>query len=298
MKIIKKILLVISAFSFSFSSFAVDTSFPNDKVTMWGDYSGITLDVKLIGGAPYDPLYEAMIPVWEEKTGAFTAKRGPIFANIVLADEINRAPAKVQSALLEAMQERQVTIGEDTHPLPSPFLVMATQNPIEHEGTYPLPEAQVDRFMFKTRVDYPDREEEREILRLMSGEDPPAISAVVQPEEILAARKLLADIYIDERLEDYILALVLATREPAKYDLPELVDWIEFGASPRATIFLARAARAQAFLEGRAFVAPADVKEIARDVLRHRLVLTFQAQAEQVDSESVLDCLLETIPVP
>jgi len=236
--------------------------------------------------------------VWEEKTGAFTAKRGPIFANIVLADEINRAPAKVQSALLEAMQERQVTIGEDTHPLPSPFLVMATQNPIEHEGTYPLPEAQVDRFMFKTRVDYPDREEEREILRLMSGEDPPAISAVVQPEEILAARKLLADIYIDERLEDYILALVLATREPAKYDLPELVDWIEFGASPRATIFLARAARAQAFLEGRAFVAPADVKEIARDVLRHRLVLTFQAQAEQVDSESVLDCLLETIPVP
>jgi len=236
--------------------------------------------------------------VWEEKTGSFTAKRGPIFANIVLADEINRAPAKVQSALLEAMQERQVTIGEDTHPLPSPFLVMATQNPIEHEGTYPLPEAQVDRFMFKTRVDYPDREEEREILRLMSGEDPPAISAVVQPEEILAARKLLADIYIDERLEDYILALVLATREPAKYDLPELVDWIEFGASPRATIFLARAARAQAFLEGRAFVAPADVKEIARDVLRHRLVLTFQAQAEQVDSESVLDCLLETIPVP
>ena len=236
--------------------------------------------------------------VWEEKTGAFTAKRGPIFANIVLADEINRAPAKVQSALLEAMQERQVTIGEDTHPLPSPFLVMATQNPIEHEGTYPLPEAQVDRFMFKTRVDYPDREEEREILRLMSGEDPPAISAVVQPEEILAARKLLADIYIDERLEDYILALVLATREPAEYGLPELVDWIEFGASPRATIFLARAARAQAFLEGRAFVAPADVKEIARDVLRHRLVLTFQAQAEQVDSESVLDCLLETIPVP
>jgi len=236
--------------------------------------------------------------VWEEKTGTFTAKRGPIFANIVLADEINRAPAKVQSALLEAMQERQVTIGEDTHPLPNPFLVMATQNPIEHEGTYPLPEAQVDRFMFKTRVDYPDRGEEREILRLMSGEDPPAISAVVQPEEILAARKLLADIYIDERLEDYILALVFATRDPAEYGLPDLVDWIEFGASPRATIFLARAARAQAFLEGRAFVAPEDVKEIARDVLRHRLVLTFQAQAEQVDSESVLDCLLETIPVP
>ena len=213
--------------------------------------------------------------VWEEKTGSFTAKRGPIFANIVLADEINRAPAKVQSALLEAMQERQVTIGEETHPLPVPFLVMATQNPIEHEGTYPLPEAQVDRFMFKTRVDYPEREEERSIMRLMAGEDPPPVEPVVEPARILAARAMLPDIYLDQRLEDYILALVLATRDPANHGLGDLVDSIEFGASPRATIYLARAARAHAFLESRAFVIPEDVKAIARDVLRHRLVLTF-----------------------
>jgi len=236
--------------------------------------------------------------VWEEKTGNFTAKPGPIFANIVLADEINRAPAKVQSALLEAMQEHQVTIGEESHPLPVPFLVMATQNPIEHEGTYPLPEAQVDRFMFKTRVDYPDREEEREIMRLMAGEDPPEIEPVVDATQILAARALLADIYIDERLEDYILGLVLATRDPSAHGLPDLAGWIEFGASPRATIYLARAARAQAFLEGRSFATPDDVKAIARDVMRHRLVLTFQAEAEQVDSERILDRLLETVPVP
>ena len=236
--------------------------------------------------------------VWEEKTGTFTAKRGPIFANIVLADEINRAPAKVQSALLEAMQERQVTIGEETHPLPVPFLVMATQNPIEHEGTYPLPEAQVDRFMFKTRVDYPAPEEERSIMRLMAGEDPPPVQPVVEPDRILAARAVLPDIYLDERLEDYILALVLATREPASHGLGDLVDRIEFGASPRATIYLARAARAHAFVEGRAFVVPEDVKAIARDVLRHRLVLTFQAQAEQLDAEHILDRLLETVPVP
>ncbi|WP_419162158.1 AAA family ATPase [Candidatus Palauibacter sp.] len=236
--------------------------------------------------------------VWEEKTGTFTPKRGPIFANIVLADEINRAPAKVQSALLEAMQERQVTIGEETHPLPVPFLVMATQNPIEHEGTYPLPEAQVDRFMFKTRVDYPAPEEERLIMRLMAGENPPPVEPVVEPVHILAARAMLPDIYVDKRLEDYILALVLATREPALHDLADLVDWIEFGASPRATIYLARAARAHAFLEGRAFVVPEDVKAIARDVLRHRLVLTFQAQAEQFDSDRILDRLLETVPVP
>ncbi|WP_419948811.1 AAA family ATPase [Candidatus Palauibacter sp.] len=236
--------------------------------------------------------------VWEEKTGTFTPKRGPIFANIVLADEINRAPAKVQSALLEAMQERQVTIGEETHPLPVPFLVMATQNPIEHEGTYPLPEAQVDRFMFKARVDYPAPEEERSIMRLMAGEDPPPVESVVEPARILAARAMLPDIYLDQRLEDYILALVLATRDPTSHRLSDLVDWIEFGASPRATIYLARAARAHAFLERRAFVIPEDVKAIARDVLRHRLVLTFQAQAQQLDAEQILDRLLETIPVP
>ncbi len=236
--------------------------------------------------------------VWEEKRATFTARRGPIFANIVLADEINRAPAKVQSALLEAMQERQVTIGEESHPLPSPFLVMATQNPIEHEGTYPLPEAQVDRFMFKTRVGYPGREEERSIMRLMAGEDPPPVGAVADTGPILAARALLPGIYIDERLEDYILALVWATRKPADHGLPELEDWVEFGASPRATIYLARAARAYAFLEGRAFVVPEDVKAIARDVLRHRIVLTFRAQAEQVDADRILDRLLEAVPVP
>jgi MoxR-like ATPase len=236
--------------------------------------------------------------VWEEKTGRFSAKQGPIFANIVLADEINRAPAKVQSALLEAMQEHQVTIGDETHPLPVPFLVMATQNPIEHEGTYPLPEAQVDRFMFKVHVDYPSAAEERKIMRLMVAEDLAPVDAVAEPSEILAARALLASIYLDERVEDYILSLVLATRDPARAGLSELSGWIEVGGSPRATIYLARAARAIAFLDGRAFVTPQDVQAIARDVLRHRLVLTFQAEAEQVGPESILDRLLETVPVP
>jgi MoxR-like ATPase len=236
--------------------------------------------------------------VWDEKTGEFSAKLGPIFANIVLADEINRAPAKVQSALLEAMQERQVTVGDATHPLPVPFLVMATQNPIEHEGTYPLPEAQVDRFMFKVRVDYPTQEEERLIMRLMAAEELPPVTAVADPEQILAARALLATIYLDRRVEDYILSLVAATRRPAEAGLGDLEQWIEFGGSPRATIYLARAARAIAFLDGRSFVVPEDVQAIARDVLRHRLVLTFQAEAEGVDSEAILDRLLETVPVP
>ncbi|MDX1394044.1 MAG: AAA family ATPase [Gemmatimonadota bacterium] len=236
--------------------------------------------------------------VWDEKSGEFTAKKGPIFANIVLADEINRAPAKVQSALLEAMQERQVTVGDETHPLPVPFLVMATQNPIEHEGTYPLPEAQVDRFMFKVRVDYPSRDEEREIMRLMVAEEMPPVDPVAEPDEILAARALLSTVYLDERVEDYILGLVTATRDPAGAGLADLTQWIEFGGSPRATIYLARAARAMAFFDGRGFVVPEDVQEIARAVLRHRLVLTFQAEAEGVDSEAILDRLLETVPVP
>ena len=236
--------------------------------------------------------------VWEEKTGSFTAKRGPIFANLVLADEINRAPAKVQSALLEAMQEGQVTIGEETHPLPSPFLVMATQNPIEHEGTYPLPEAQVDRFMFKTRVDYPGREAERQVMRLMAAGEPPGPEPVTDPETILKARAVLPDIYIDRRLEDFILTLVRATRDPAAGGLANQTRWVEFGASPRATIFLARAARAHAFLDGRAFAAPGDVRAVAHDVLRHRLVLTFQAQAEQVNPDDILDELLESVPAP
>ena len=236
--------------------------------------------------------------VWDEKSGEFTAKLGPIFANIVLADEINRAPAKVQSALLEAMQERQVTVGDETHPLPVPFLVMATQNPIEHEGTYPLPEAQVDRFMFKVRVDYPSRDEERQIMRLMAGEELPPVDAVAEPDQILAARGLLPRVYVDKRVEDYILGLVGATREPAASGLADLEQWIEFGGSPRATIYLARAARAVAFLEGRSFVVPEDVQAIARDVLRHRVVLTFQAEAEGIDAEAILDRLLETVPVP
>ncbi len=236
--------------------------------------------------------------IWDDRTSSFTARLGPIFANIVLADEINRAPAKVQSALLEAMQERQVTISEESHALPTPFLVMATQNPIEHEGTYPLPEAQVDRFMFKTRVGYPEVEEERQIMRLMKGEDPPPVRAVVGPEAIMKARAILPDIDLDWRLENYVLALVCATRDPGNHDLDDLVPYVEFGASPRASIYLARAARAQAFLKGRGFVKPSDVRAIARDVLRHRIVLTFQAQAEQVDEEQILDRLLETVPIP
>ena len=236
--------------------------------------------------------------IWDEKTREFVPKRGPIFSNLVLADEVNRAPAKVQSALLEAMQERQVTLGDTSYQLPRPFLVLATQNPIEHEGTYPLPEAQVDRFMFKVHVDYPSREEEREVMRRMVTERLEPIDSVVHPEEILKVRERLPEIYLDERIEDYILDLVLATRDPEAAGLADVKEWIEYGASPRASIYLARAARAHAFLEGRPFVLPEDVQQIARDVLRHRIVLTFQAEAEQVTSEAVLDRLLETVSVP
>ena len=236
--------------------------------------------------------------IWDEKTREFVPKRGPIFSNLVLADEVNRAPAKVQSALLEAMQERQVTLGDTSYQLPRPFLVLATQNPIEHEGTYPLPEAQVDRFMFKVHVDYPSREEEREVMRRMVTERLEPIDSVVHPEQILKVRERLPEIYLDERIEDYILDLVLATRDPEAAGLADVKEWIEYGASPRASIYLARAARAHAFLEGRPFVLPEDVQQIARDVLRHRIVLTFQAEAEQVTSEAVLDRLLETVSVP
>ena len=236
--------------------------------------------------------------IWDEKTGEFVPKRGPIFSNLVLADEVNRAPAKVQSALLEAMQERQVTLGDTSYQLPRPFLVLATQNPIEHEGTYPLPEAQVDRFMFKVHVDYPSREEEREVMRRMVSERLSPIDSVVHPEQILEVRERLSEIYLDERIEDYILDLVLATRDPEAAGIADVKEWIEYGASPRASIYLARAGRAHAFLEGRPFVLPEDVQQVARDVLRHRLVLTFQAEAEQVSSEAVLDRLLETVSVP
>ena len=235
--------------------------------------------------------------IWDESNREFVPKKGPIFANLVLADEINRAPAKVQSALLEAMQERQVTIGETSHRVPEPFLVLATQNPIEHEGTYPLPEAQVDRFMLKIRVDYPDREEEREILRATTTDDLVPFEAVATPEQLLSARALMSGIYLDRRVEDYILDLVRSTRNAAELD-PGLVDWLEYGASPRATIYLARTARAYAFLSGRAYVVPEDVRELAPDVLRHRLVLTFQAEAEEITPDQVLERLLAAVPVP
>lgn len=235
--------------------------------------------------------------IWDEVNREFVPKKGPIFANLVLADEINRAPAKVQSALLEAMQEHQVTIGETSHSVPEPFLVLATQNPIEHEGTYPLPEAQIDRFMLKIRVDYPNREEERQILRATVTDDLAPFEAVATPEQILAARALLSEIYLDERVEDYILDLVRATRNAAELDA-ELAEWMEYGASPRATIYLARTARAHAFLSGRAYVVPEDVREMAPDVLRHRLVLTFQAEAEEISPDQILERLLAVVPVP
>jgi len=235
--------------------------------------------------------------VWDESTREFVPKKGPVFANLVLADEINRAPAKVQSALLEAMQERQVTIGDTSHPVPRPFLVLATQNPVEQEGTYPLPEAQVDRFMLKVIITYPGREDEREVLRRMSSEKLPEIEPVARPKQILEAREQISAIYLNERLENYILDLVRATREPV-VDGFDPSAFLEYGASPRATIYLARTARAHAFLHGRAFVLPDDVQAVARDVLRHRLVLSFQAEAEDVTPEVVLDRLLEAVPVP
>ena len=235
--------------------------------------------------------------IWDESQREFVPKKGPIFANLVLADEVNRAPAKVQSALLEAMQERQVTIGDASYPVPVPFLVLATQNPIEHEGTYPLPEAQVDRFMLKIRVDYPEREEERQILRLMSSDELAPVEAVATPEEILRARAMLPDIRLDERVENYILDLVRATRDAGAID-PKLGRWVEYGASPRASIFLARTARAHAFLEGRPFTVPEDVRAFALDVLRHRIMLTFEAEAELITSEEILDRVLAAVPIP
>jgi MoxR-like ATPase len=235
--------------------------------------------------------------IWDETHREFVPKKGPIFANLILADEINRAPAKVQSALLEAMQEHQVTIGEESHHLPEPFLVLATQNPIEHEGTYPLPEAQVDRFMFKVRVDYPSRAQERAILRLMKSDELPPVDPVASPNQILAARRTLPEIYLDERVEDYILDLVRATREPAEVDA-EVEGLIEYGASPRASIYLARTARAYAFIDGRAYTVPEDVQAVAPDVLRHRMVLTFQAEAEEITTEEILDRLLAAVTVP
>ena len=237
--------------------------------------------------------------IFNQREGSFSIKKGPIFANIILADEINRSPAKVQSALLESMQERQVTIGETTFKLEEPFLVLATQNPIEQEGTYPLPEAQVDRFMLKIKVGYPTRDEELEIMRRMArtGEKAKA-RTVVQPQQIISARRVLNELYIDERVEKYIVDLVMATRSPGDYNLKNLEPLIEFGASPRATINLNLASRAHAFLQHRAYVTPEDVRSIASDVMRHRIAPTYEAEAEEVTNEDIVQRVLETVEVP
>ncbi len=236
--------------------------------------------------------------VYNQQKGEFTSKLGPVFANLVLADEINRAPAKVQSALLEAMQERQVTIGDKTYPLPSPFVVMATQNPIEQEGTYPLPEAQVDRFMLMVKVGYPSREEERRIMDRMTQPEPLRAEPVVTPAELLEARAVIKQVYVDEKVKDYIVDVVFATREPAKHGMKDLAPLVEFGASPRASIALNMAARAHAFLRHRGYVTPEDVKAIGPDVLRHRLVLTYEADAEEVTSEQIVKRIFEVVEVP
>ncbi len=235
--------------------------------------------------------------IFNPKDGTFYPKKGPIFANILLADEINRAPAKVQSALLEAMQERQVTIGDTTYPLEEPFLVLATQNPIEHEGTYPLPEAQIDRFMLKLKIDYPDIKEERQILDLMARDEVIPVAKVVSPADILRVRGVVKEVYMDDRIKDYIVQLVYASRRPQDFKL-DLRDLIQFGASPRATIFLAQAARAHAFIKGRGYVTPEDVKAIGMDVLRHRIILTYEAEAEEVTTESIVSRIFDAVQVP
>jgi MoxR-like ATPase len=236
--------------------------------------------------------------VFDQSTGTFSIKRGPIFANIVLADEINRAPAKVQAALLEAMQEKQVTLGGQTFRLQEPFLVLATQNPIEQEGTYPLPEAQVDRFMLKLRVGYPTRDEEKEIMRRMASGEPIAINPIASPDAIMEARHRITELYMDDRIVDYIVDIVHATRYPAEAKMKEMAPLIEFGASPRATIALAQASRAHAFLRGRTYVTPDDVKAIAPDVLRHRVLTTYEAEAENVTSDEIVRRILDTVEAP
>ena len=245
------------------------------------------LPADLIGTLIYDP-----------QQATFYTKKGPIFTNIVLADEINRAPAKVQSALLEAMQERQVSIGDETHLLDDPFLVLATQNPIEQEGTYPLPEAQVDRFMLKVKVDYPTSSEELAILRRMTYGDIKPIEPVISSPQIVRLRSIVREIYIDEKIEHYIVRLISATRKPQEYELADLVDLIEFGASPRATIFLAMAAKAHAFLRHRGYVTPEDVHAIGKDVLRHRIIVSYEAEAEEISSEEIIQKIFENVEIP
>ncbi len=237
--------------------------------------------------------------IYNPSTGLFTTRKGPVFANIILADEINRAPAKVQSALLEAMQERQVTIGDQTFPLPGLFLVLATQNPIEQEGTYPLPEAQVDRFLFKVHIDYPTRDEERRILDLMAGASRTLahVEAVVSPDEILRLRATVDEIYMDDKIKEYIVDVIQATRRPKEFGL-DLENIVEYGASPRATLALATASRSNAFMEHRPYVTPQDVKSVAMDILRHRVILTYEAEAEELKAEDVIQKVLDGVRVP
>ena len=236
--------------------------------------------------------------VYHRETGEFVAQKGPIFAQLVLADEVNRAPSKVQSAMLEAMQERQVTIGNETYAMPDPFLVLATQNPIEQEGTYPLPEAQVDRFMLKVRVTYPNKQEERAIIDRMSRDTTPQIETVITTDDLIRARSVADEIYVDDKIKDYIVDLVLATRDPEAYGLGDLRALIEFGGSPRASIALTRAAKAHAFLRHRGYVTPEDVKAIGMDVLRHRVLITYEAEAEEIDAEEIARQIFDHVEVP
>ena len=237
--------------------------------------------------------------IYSQKKEEFLVRKGPVFANFVLADEINRSPAKVQSALLEAMQERQVTIGDETYPLPEPFLVLATQNPLEQEGTYPLPEAQVDRFMLKAKISYPKKQEERDIVRMnLSGAGMPEVGKVITPEDIVKARKVVEDVYMDEKIEKYIIDIIFATREPAEYNLQKLQNLIAYGGSPRASISLAKAARAYAFIRRRGYVIPEDVRAVCHDVLRHRIGLTYEAEAENITSEEIITDILNNVIVP
>lgn len=237
--------------------------------------------------------------IYSQKKEEFVVKKGPVFANFVLADEINRSPAKVQSALLEAMQERQVTIGDETYSLPAPFLVLATQNPLEQEGTYPLPEAQVDRFMLKAKISYPSKQEERDIVRMnISGAGMPQVNKVITPEDIIKARRVVEDVYMDEKIEKYIVDIIFATREPQEYNLQKLQNLIAYGGSPRASISLAKAARAYAFIRRRGYVIPEDVRAVCHDVLRHRIGLTYEAEAENISTEEIITDILNNVIVP
>ncbi len=260
---------------------AIDTQFQRIQFTP------DLLPADLVGTLIYNP-----------KTGEFTTKKGPLFSNIILADEINRAPAKVQSALLEAMQERQITLGGQTYKLSSPFMVLATQNPIEQEGTYPLPEAQVDRFMLKLKITYPKKSEEVEIMERMAGADPAKINPVVHPEDILRAREVVKSVYVDEKIKNYIVNIVCATRDPETYKLKNLKNLIMYGASPRATIYLNTASRAHAFMRGRGYVTPDDIKAVGMDVLRHRVIVTYEAEAEELNSEAIVKKIFDEIEVP